>query len=233
MKIVTVTVTGADDSIKPGELRRISEEFPHVEFGILLSRKQQGGPRFPSKRWLNKLPDGLQLSGHLCGAWVREILQGHWPIEELTDLLGADFFSRFSRWQLNTHGEQHEYSPSFLQTLSRGPRGVIFQFDNVNRLPLEAAIRYGNANVAALFDLSHGAGVLPEKWPGLLNGVFCGYAGGLSPENVSGECGKIAEIVGDAATWIDAETHLRSQGGLMFDPGKVREFLKNSQPYTV
>lgn len=34
-----VTVTGADDSIDPGDLISIQQEYPFVEFAILLSRK--------------------------------------------------------------------------------------------------------------------------------------------------------------------------------------------------
>lgn len=244
MKITKVTVTGADDSISPRTLIEIAEEFPFVEFGILLSKNQLGCTRFPSADWLRELQRvcdsipkfGLNLSGHICGRWVREILLGKWPLEELTALLGPDFYDHlFSRWQLNTHGASHEWRPEFiggLKLIEAWPATVIFQYDEVNKEVLAAAVDSGAKNISALFDLSHGAGVLPDFWPGLLPGVPCGYAGGLSPENVAEQCRKIQLCVGEASIWIDTETHLRCESGRFFDLHKVRDFLRNAQPFT-
>jgi hypothetical protein len=50
--ITKVTVTGADDSVHPHQLVTLAEEFPFVEFGILLSRNSMGRTRFPSRAWL-------------------------------------------------------------------------------------------------------------------------------------------------------------------------------------
>jgi hypothetical protein len=228
-----ITVTGADDSVKPEQLIKIAEEFPLVEFGILLSRKQIGQRRFPSAAWLEELrhlPDSINLAGHVCGSWVREILCGKWPIDELTEIFGADFFQMFGRWQLNTHGELHKWDQSFLATLNQ-PRGVIFQFDNKNT-GLILAAREVATNISALFDLSHGAGVLPSAWPVPVSGMFCGYAGGLSPENVAEQCPLILEAAAGAPTWIDAETHLRSKGDAVFDLEKVRAFLAAAMPFS-
>ncbi len=70
-----VTVTGADDSINPDELEKLSEEFPFTEWAILFSKSQEKSPRFPSKKWVEKLiaRDNIaqmSLSAHLCGKWV-------------------------------------------------------------------------------------------------------------------------------------------------------------------
>lgn len=241
MKITKVTVTGADDSVSPRSLIEIAEEFPFVEFGILLSKNQLGCTRFPSADWLlalqvvcNSLPKfGLNLSGHICGRWVREILLGRWPDDEFTELLGPDFYDLFGRWQLNTHGVAHEWRPEFISSLERRPGTMIFQYDRANNEMLKAAIESGAENIAALFDLSHGAGELPDFWPGLLPGISCGYAGGLSPENVHHQCTQIQLSVRDASIWIDAETHLRMESGRFFDLNKVTEFLRAAQPFTL
>lgn len=51
--IKTITVTGADDSVKDlNELVRMSEKFPKIEWGILLSKNNVGSPRFPSSEWI-------------------------------------------------------------------------------------------------------------------------------------------------------------------------------------
>src|SRR5690349_20225663 len=122
MKIHTVTVTGADDSTPIESLAEIAEEFPFVEFGILLSRRSMGRSRFPSSSWLARLlretPDEIKLSGHLCGSWVTETLLGAWPHAELYKAFGGEsYFTRFGRWQLNTHGEPHQWTQDFLDTL--------------------------------------------------------------------------------------------------------------------
>lgn len=236
MKITKITVTGADDSVTPHDLIRLAERFPLVEFGILLSRRSQGSSRFPSPAWLKafmKVSDGLQFSGHICGAWVREILLGKWPIGELRDLLGEGFFERFARWQLNTHGMSHKFEPAFIDSIGTGPRGIIFQYDEKNNALVEAAKSACHTNIAALFDLSHGAGVLPSQWPLPLDGIPCGYAGGLEAMNVSDQCRKLHSVVGTAEIWIDAETHLRTGNDRLFDLTEVEAFIINALPYTV
>jgi hypothetical protein len=87
-------------------------------------------------------------------------------------------------------------------------------------------------NISALFDLSHGAGVLPETWPKPLT-IPCGYAGGLSPEIVARQIERVSALVGDKHIWIDAETKLRSPNDLLFDLEKVRTFLEVAKPWVV
>jgi hypothetical protein len=236
MKITTITVTGADDSVCMEDIAKISEIYPLVEFGILLSRKRQGSCRFPSREWLKSLkslPENVRFSGHICGEWVREIFSGKWPVMEFEELLGIDFFSRFKRWQLNTHGVEHDWNSHFLKFLSQIPGTVIFQYDGQNRYVLNAAKALGISNIAALFDLSHGSGSLPDAWPKKLDGIPCGYAGGLSPENVSRECHLISLVTADSEIWIDAETKLRSDDDRYFEMGKVQDFVNNARPYSL
>ena len=45
-------MTGADDSVDPKELFRISEKYPFVEWGILFSKSATGRYRYPSKEWI-------------------------------------------------------------------------------------------------------------------------------------------------------------------------------------
>ena len=76
-----VTITGADDSTDIRWMRSVSEKFPFAEWGILVSKSQMGGYRFPSLRWLGRLAQHqseLQTSVHVCGRWVRQICQGYW-----------------------------------------------------------------------------------------------------------------------------------------------------------
>ena len=38
MKLTRVTITGADDSVEPRALAELSEAFPFVEWGLLMSK---------------------------------------------------------------------------------------------------------------------------------------------------------------------------------------------------
>lgn len=229
-----ITVTGADDSIDPNDLVSIAKEFPFVEFGILLSKKQQGSKRFPSRTWLEVLhhiwkKENLTLSGHLCGKWVRDICAGIPSFfEEMKPL--AEMFKRI---QLNFHAEPHE--PNFdefeyiLQTSALG-KDVIFQMDGENE-HIFNTMEKRIGKISPLFDASGGCGVLPKEWPNPIG--YCGYAGGLSPENVAEELKKISKVASDSVVWVDAETLLRSDNDRQFDLKKVRDFLKNAEPWVV
>ena len=255
--ITTVTVTGADDSVKPSDLAEVAAEYPFVEFGILFSgtknrvRIVEGDPpipnkpRFPSFDWMMELlchvepKSHLALSCHLCGQSARDFLEGVF--------LGGPqpINTHFRRCQVNTHGILHDFHARRLRETVRqmtinGQR-VIFQYDNVNANAMLACVgrhvhdEYESADlsIAALYDLSHGGGVLPEEWshPLARTAIPCGFAGGLSPENVAGQIEKIMQVMGDAPFWIDAETHLRSPDDRQFDLAKVRRFLEAAKPY--
>ncbi|MCX6796027.1 MAG: hypothetical protein NTW06_00845, partial [Candidatus Falkowbacteria bacterium] len=118
--IKVVTVTGADDSVAPGELISIAEYYPFVEFGILLAKKQQGNNRFPSRGWLEELyvlwqHKKIALSGHLCGRLARDLCLGNSNFFE-------DFgyiWEMFDRFQLNFHTEPHSFNIERLSEILR------------------------------------------------------------------------------------------------------------------
>ncbi len=235
--ISLVTVTGADDTVSPSELVELQRRYPFVEFGILLSLGQSGMARFPSRHWLDKLTEvagELRLSGHLCGQYVRDFLTGKLRFDIH---LGSDTAAAFSRWQINTHAIPHAWDIDGLMNMISGRfnRGqpVIFQYDQVNTEMIYFAVEHDPGNIAVLFDLSHGAGILPEAWPPISIPVSVGYAGGLSPDNVAGELEKIAAVA-KGKTWIDAETRLRSGShGMLFDLDLVERFLQAAEPYVI
>jgi hypothetical protein len=226
--LTRVTITGADDSIKPIELANLSSEFPFVEWGILVSKNNYGTPRFPSLSWLQKLRGlkhdmrDLKLSCHLCGTFVRELAKGN---DTVIQIMGPMWYI-FERVQINFHAIPHEFSNQMIGIMSKYPKQqYIFQYDGVNDAIVRKAFLAG-CNVSALFDKSGGAGILPKQWPNLLEGIPCGYAGGLSPDNVDEQIKVIEEIVGGTKIWIDVETHVRSNMDAEFDLGKIRKFLE-------
>lgn len=236
MNLTKVTITGADDSVNPFDLIEISKKYPFVEFGILLSKKHiaAGAPRFPTTNWTSSLgcyahKHGIKLSAHICGKWVRDIMVGDWAIlnEGHIVLLNA-----CDRIQFNFNAATHAFdADAFLDHVGKIQMRMelsqyIFQHDGVNNHCLKAAERAG-MNAVPLFDLSGGTGALPLHWPsssGFDHG--CGYAGGLSPENVADQLAKIEKVCGDKEIWIDVETKVRSADNLHLDLGKVDAFLR-------
>lgn len=224
--ITKVTITGADDSVSPMDLYHLQNEFPFAEFGILLSRKQYGNNRFPSREWIVELITdkhlGINLSGHLCGAYVREFLKGD---TKFFGELPVDPFV-FDRFQINTHAEPHEFNTLELtRWLTGSPTGTyIFQWDGVNDENISKLLF--NTRTQILFDLSHGAGLLPKEWPNPMINIPCGYAGGLSPDNLKEQIERIEALVGEKEIWIDMETHVRSNNDQQFDLTKVRKCLE-------
>lgn len=231
-----VTITGADNSIKPTDLIPLTERFPFVEWGILVSKSQEGSYRFPSLSWIEQLSEvrkqnpKMMLSGHICGRWVRDICDGNWSI-------AADrpkYMATFQRFQLNFHAQVHRLrKDKFLEGIKAyNDMGFqfIFQMDNVNDPLLSEAEALG-VNAVPLFDLSGGAGILPSHWPEAM-GYYSGYAGGLSPDNVTEQLEKIKKVAnGDQRIWIDTETRVRSEDDSKLDLDKVTRFLEAAEPF--
>lgn len=238
MRLDRVTITGADDSVDVDALVALSEEFPFVEWGILLSASSMGSSRFPTETWmahLMHLDADLQLSGHLCGGWVRDLALG---VRTYQTWLESQTWPRtFDRLQLNFHAQRHRWDAAALVMALHAkvmgpPEEVILQFDGVNHDMLGDLQRAASVNatlsVAPLFDLSGGAGVLPAAWPTPC-AAYCGYAGGLSPDNLEAQLVLIEQAAGpDQRVWIDVETHVRSEDDKVFDLAKVRRFLEIS-----
>lgn len=241
MIIDRVTVTGADDSVTPGALLVLQRKYPFVEWGILISKTQEGSPRFPSRKWIEVLASyidrdrrALTLCAHVCGTWVRRIMVGDKAALDELPVKGSPLV--FDRAQLNFHADPHAYSlTGFVGLLeSWGVRQYIMQADGMNDriLVAVAAVLRNNDRVVPLFDKSGGAGVEPETWPPPA-AHYCGYAGGLHPDKVVQQLERIRAAVGPskAPIWIDVETHVRSDQDRRFDLEKVDQFLDAVAPF--
>jgi hypothetical protein len=247
MKLNTVTITGADDSTDPKELVALSEEFPFVEWGILVSKGHIGGSyRFPSTEWIDKFVDfvynqsdsvEINVCTHICGDWVRKLLMGDLDWEEIPNVIDLS-----RRIQINTHSQPHLYNhEKFLNNLREivnPDLNIIFQQEGVND-HLILALRnttdlFDYATV--LFDKSAGAGILPDYWPTSNGSYRCGYAGGLGPSNVVEQITRIQaanefDFLEDMGFWIDMERQIRTLDDSKLDLNKVREVLRLTEPF--
>ncbi len=240
-----VTVTGADDKTDIDKLIKLLKKFCFAEAGILLSEKLAGTPRYPSMEWIEKFDDAsrnncIGSAGHICGQWTKDALHGEISptFEKLLSMLC------FDRFQFNTHGFKHHINYRFftevVTRLKIFGQSAILQCDGVNlshqdtTLIKAAKDRGVLDDIEVLFDLSSGAGVLPSEWPKAFDSVNCGYAGGLSPENVKEQILKIPFLASPyALPWIDAETKLRSDVDNTFDLDRVEAFLQNAKEFVI
>lgn len=226
--IKTITFTGADDTTKYEDMFAISQKYPYVEWGILISQKHSGvASRYPSMGWVYGLADFVKdnpmtLSMHVCGKYCRDILVGVWP--EFTH----ELYMVINRIQLNFHDETTVIdTDKFMKGVIRSwgvTRDIICQMDFNNHHVYDAVKQL--PNVVPLFDTSGGTGVVPDHWP-VHAGKYCGYAGGLGPDNLKSEVYNIMDSLGssyDNDIWIDMETKVRTNE--VFDLSKVVECLE-------
>lgn len=234
-----VTFTGPDDSVLAKDIKRVAKKYPDTEWGILFGANDRGSSRYPSRLWLEtELPKlkGLNLTAHLCGRWVYDlVLRG-----DFTWIYAYDSISKlFQRVQLNFHGQQFPPAPpSFLPRIQDAPYQFIFQNDEVNGHLMGSV---GAEKRVRLFDVSHGAGVLPSvtgtadgtsSWPKRTMYEYMGYAGGLGPNNIKEQLALIEKAANPQAFgpyWIDMESRVRTQDsfGDRFDLKKVRQVCQS------
>jgi len=228
MKLKYVAITGADDGVKIDDLNAVARDHPFVEWALLYMPERAGQNRFPSEKWLADFTahyKGAHRAMHLCGGAFLGFA------ENRKDVLGA--MKGFRRIQLNLEfgNVEGKYDPEKLiaQVRAHPEFEFVIQYTDKrkNLLPVLKEI----PNHALLFDGSAGTGVLPGRWPAPLAGHFCGYAGGLRPENIRENIEKIAQAAGDYETWIDMESGVRTDD--KFDLAKVRQVLSISAPWVL
>jgi len=128
----------------------------------------------------------------------------------------------FPRIQLNLHSNP-DNTDSLLNGLKKRiqempEKEFIFPYSSQTASLLQYFS--GLKNVAVLFDESQGQGVKPSAWPKNMNDRHCGYAGGISPDNVAQVINSISKIVTiNEKYWLDMESGVRTDN--QFDLVKV------------
>jgi hypothetical protein len=221
-----VSLTGADDNTSLDSLASLSAQYPFVEWALLYVPNNEGAPRNPTRAWRErffyaKLPGHNAV--HLCGkAAFEQILQQQLPAE----ILGAD------RIQLNINARKQDFCDDqvmevFRRSLDLGP-AIILQYHEgtaaqVHRF-LGSLSHADQARVHVLLDSSRGTGELMSAVcrPAELASTYCGYAGGLNPDNTMWAISAIEQT--HAHYWIDMESGIRTDN--QFDVQKARRVLE-------
>lgn len=213
-----VTLTGIDNKTDIESLCALQEEYPFVEYGLLISSSlsnKNTNPRYPHLSILKRLKrKGLHLSCHVCGTAAKAIVTDNdWS--QLEKLIGAEK-DIFQRIQLNI-GPFRRFSReidfpqpwSYLLQLKKYPACYEFYREK--------------PNVYGFQDNSGGTGTYTKDWMNLDEQYF-GYAGGICAENVKETVQQIEQVCsGDF--WIDMESSLRTDGD-RFDISKCRQVLE-------
>lgn len=250
LKLDAVGFCGVDDTADPLGVVEMSKEYPWIEWGVLFRKDAQGKPRFASRDFLHKLlgarqqstPSGsppvpLRLAGHLCGRECQSVLEGNCEVpKSLSEQYG------FRRFQLNPTrvngvdvADLVACEPHLRRVVEDLPNLEFILQVNEETQDLFDAIfnnkdRRPPVNLSVLFDPSAGLGTLPSNRPTPLNGVHCGFAGGLGPDTIAKELIAIGDACEhyDDSVWIDMETRIRttnSVGNDIFDLNKCRQVI--------
>lgn len=228
MNLKFCSITGADDAVNIGQLTGLAQKYPFVEWAILLLRARAGEPRFPSLDWIEDFSaqtKGQNKAMHLCDDAFLGFIANDPEIMRI--------MKGFQRIQLNLKfGDvEGKYDPHEL--VARVKESPSWQFilqytpEKQGLLPLFKDV----PNHAVLYDASAGRGISPDSWAPPLEGHFCGYAGGLNPENVHKNLEMISSAAQGKVTWIDMETGVRTND--RFDFSKVEQVLKTASPYVL
>lgn len=226
-----VSLTGVDDKTSLADLVELSHRHPFVEWALLYVPHKEGAPRNPTKHWRKAFFDE-RMPGysavHLCGNLAFELLlKGELPAE----IVQAD------RLQLNINARRREFSDDqvldvYRRSLDIGPDIILQYHDDTAHLIAEFLAELATidrARVHVLLDASKGTGKTPADWriPLELEGMFCGHAGGLGPNNMEVALQRFESL--GRRYWPDMETGIRTDNEL--DIGKVKHVLTTSQPF--
>lgn len=186
-----VTFTGLDACTDLDRCSELSQLYP-IEWGVLFGGRL-GKNRYPAPHIRAQIErSDLRLAFHLCGQPARNAQKGkHLHV------------TRYNRIQVNAR--EYDYETLRGQSaILRKP--IILQWREIT-FPAESSF-------SLLFDRSGGKGRRSTIFPDQPNEkVLVGYAGGISPENVTGTIKRISAT----KYWLDMETGVRTDDWLDLD----------------
>jgi hypothetical protein len=221
MRINRVTITGADNNTNIEDLVALQQEFPFVEWGILFSGQTAvGGNRYPTFSWIDQLVGrGLTLSGHLCGAYSRQVM-----VSRNTSFMDS-WNELFGRFQLNINFKKTPiHVPDVIRLLSGYEKPLILQWNSANYRTVNELLQGPNTNFHVLFDASGGRGEEIKTLPDPFS-VYTGYAGGMGPDNVGRIVEQLLNNPKPDTVFIDMEGRVRNEKDQL-DLDKVRSVLE-------
>ncbi len=231
-KLKLVSLTGVDNQTKIDELNQFGKFYPYVEWAMLYVPHNEGAPRNPTASWRNQFINSWSyghVAAHLCGDKAfHQLMDGSLP-DDLTCV---------NRLQLNINARLKTFTDDevvdvYHRALRLGP-SIILQYNQVTAEAVKRFLSEVNEThrerVHILLDESRGKGVCPESWaiPQEFEGMFCGFAGGINPNNVISVLEQVDALGIDY--WIDMESGIREDN--QFSIKKAHAILKFSRAFT-
>jgi hypothetical protein len=214
-KLKHITFTGIDGWTEIFDLQVIQQQWPMVEFGVLLSAHwYENGTRYFNPDALRRLQyEHLNLSCHLCGSIAKEAVRNNFiPVIDLC----KGRFDIFKRCQLNIAG--YKDNPERLVLCAPDTlEEIIVQQKSANDVDLWKS-GLPNPKLSVLLDASGGRGITSDI-VALDTPLKVGYAGGLSVENIVETLRFLENSPAVKQYWVDMESSVRTND--VFDVDKV------------
>ena len=227
--IEILTFTGVDSQTDLGRLIAIQQQYPKVEFGVLIgSRTDEFDDHgiFPNKTVVRTFRDhcinaGTKAAVHLCGNWSRAVVKGMSHFRGIPWQMLIGMSRNFQRVQINQPSSANmsgnsqqiiDFTEEVVNGTDERAEKVILQHrETFESVPiLHDSIEY-------LFDKSGGAGTQSfSQWPFPSALRRSGYAGGLGPDNIHRAL-TFAEKHSDFPMWFDMESGVRKDGWFDLD----------------
>jgi hypothetical protein len=203
MSFQGVTFSGVDESVHPAQLLEIRSHYFPVEWGICLAKDQEKQPRFPGSDWIKGLPPASNLSAHLYDSLAGDFLAGN-----DTDLIAryGEILPLFRRIQISCEAQKID---------SKSWNAIADRYKD-KKLTVEVSPEKANpvleTKLAGAYSILFNRGQSNAQWPKAPKGANgCGYAGGLSPENLSKQLSLLMSAAHQAEYWwIDMNSSLRA-----------------------
>lgn len=239
MKLRYITCSDIREDIPVNKAIDLLRVSPKAELGIQAHYPSMctGMPR---RIWLEELLkksdtffNPLNIALHVNYDWCSDFCSGNIPTE-LKSLLDRKHKNTgrpiIKRWQLNLGDGTIIPEAKDISGIIKSYPYLEFIFPYNNNYKLQNFIENlhkTGVNFSLLFDASYGAGISPSYWDKPVYQQHPqGYAGGLSPENVSINLDKIAKVAGDRTdVWIDAEGKLMKPGTRIFDLNRAKQYI--------
>lgn len=179
----------SDNNTEYSFIKEMTEKYPFVEWGILLSSTHKGTARYPNLDWIAGLiefftgPDWERVhqnfSAHLCGNLCTRFVQerGNFLLQD--DYLGGPALrSIFTRVQLNGYPDHlyEHYRMNAMADYLRDHAEIVLPIPDLKTRDHATKDR---SRYQFLHDCSRGRGIIPEYWPAPWFDQYVGYAGGI------------------------------------------------------
>lgn len=243
MTLSVITCSGPNEKNQVSEILDFLKAFPAVEIGVQVSdhKASYGLPRYD---WIQALSvearrrkQSVRAALHINMGWCKQLCDGI-VASELADFIGlTDGMEHplFSRLQLNFSTGKDQYivdsakPETVADVMASYPDRRFILSHNARTDSFVRKIDTLGMSFDTLYDASFGEGILPDNRPApAFSTHLQGYAGGLSPENVSNELDKIIRVVPSGRLFfIDAEGKLENEHGA-FCIKRATAFVSNA-----